>query len=338
MNYKIIRDIFFPFRKRRTCYSWPKVLVMLIFLCFSCKNRNQALPDINTDLPLLFQSGFEPPTHLIMREFPKLAGKDGTLNEKSEWEEDAGRIASSISLVTTDGKVSQNFAAIIPEPGNPKNHVLLFQMDEAWMNGAYQSARVQCDFYGIRTGLKEFYQTVRIFLPEDFKVVGKYSKPIHWLTILELWNNVQWVPTIPYAFRITLGMGKTTAEESDLLFIVDAEDYERTGEKRGYIKIWAEKNHDIKVPIGEWFTMHYYFKEGNAETGRFVVILETKKNGKQTVFDVTNFTHNTTDPAPDGLTAYNPFKMYTSMDLAIFVKQQGKNLNIYWDDFKLFGK
>ena len=311
----------------------------LLLLLFACSNQGQTPTVKYPDLPLLFQTGFEPTTHTLPSEFPKFAGKDETLDDKNDWEEGLRQLAGSVYLNSTDGKVSQRFATIIPEPGNTDNHVMHFQMDEVWMNGEYRSARVQCDFYGIRTGLKEFYETIRLFLPDDFKAVRKYPQQINWLTILEIWNNVTWSQRVPYGFRITLGIGKTTEEESDLIFILDAEDCElfENGRQR-YTKVWVDKNHDIKVPIGEWFTMHYYFKEGNAETGRFIVTLETKKNGEQTVFDITNFTHNTGDPEPNGVTEFNPFKLYTSMDLATFVKDQGKNLHVYYDDFKLFGK
>jgi len=315
-------------------YIMKKLLFLFLIPCYVFAQNG-----MNTNLPLLFQTGFEPSTRIIPEEYPKFAGKDETLKEKNDWEADISPLARNLYLNSTSGKVFREFAKIIPEPGNPSNHVMHFKMHEGWMNGEFSSARMQCDFYGIRTGLKEFYQTVRIFLPDDMKVVGKYPRPIHWLTILEIWNNVTWSQKVPYGFRITLGMGKVTEEESDLIFILDAEDCElfENGRQR-YTKVWVDKNHDIKVPIGEWFTMHYYFKEGDDKSGRFITVIETEKHGRQTVFDITNYTHNTGDPAPDGVTEFNPFKLYTSMDLANFIKAQDKTLQIYWDDFKLYGK
>lgn len=44
----------------------------------------------------------------------------------------------------------------------------------------------------------------------------------------------------------------------------------------------------------------------------------------------------TKDPAPNGFTGYNPMKLYTSKELVSYVKSQGKTLQIYWDDFKLW--
>jgi len=317
--------------KKSLLFNKVTGIIVLVFPCII-----HAQSGMNTNLPLLFQSGFEGTTRIVDGQ---LIGKDDNLKEKNDWVADINQFASGFCINFTSGTDEQRFAKIITEPGNPNNHVLHFQLNEGWLNGRSRLARAQFDLYEIKNGLKEFYQTIRIFLPEDLKVVREYPQAINWLSILEIWNNVTWMQSVPYGFRVTLGLGKPTAEESDLYFILDAEncDLSEDGRQR-YSKLWVERNHDIKVPIGEWFTMHYYFKEGNAENGRFIAVLETEKNGKQTVYDVTNFTHNTNDPAPDGVTEFNPLKWYTSMDLANFVRDKGKALQIYWDDFKLFGK
>jgi hypothetical protein len=38
------------------------------------------------------------------------------------------------------------------------------------------------DFYGIEGGYKENYQSVRVFLTEDFEVLKNYPRSIGWLT------------------------------------------------------------------------------------------------------------------------------------------------------------
>jgi hypothetical protein len=66
--------------------------------------------------------------------------------------------------------------------------------------------------------------------------------------------------------------------------------------------------------------------------------IEPDGGKKEMIFDVTNVTHNSTDAAPDGVTHFNPMKMYTFKELIAYLKQAGKSLNIYWDDFKLWKK
>ena len=312
------------------------IVVMLSVFSFTNGNEVQAQTEKYPDLPLLFQTGFEPTSRIVNG---RLTGKDETLKEKNDWEADINQFARSLGINFTGGDSSQRFARIIPEPGNPDNHVMHFQLNEGWLNGRSRLARAQFDLYGLRTGLKEFRQSIRILLPEDMNEVKKYPQRISWLSILEIWNNITWSQSVPHGFRVTLGLGKPTAEESDLTFILDAQDCElfEDGRQR-YTTIWSARNQDIKIPIGEWFTMHYYFKEGDAEHGRFIASIETAKDGERVIFDVTNYTHNTKDPAPDGVTEFNPLKWYTSMELANFMKERGKSLQIYWDDFKLYGK
>ena len=293
---------------------------------------------MNTNLPLLFQSGFEPTSRVV--DGNRLVSRDETFEEKSDWETDINHLARSLRINSTGGDASQRFARIIPEPGNPDNHVMLFQINEGWLNNQSRIARVQFDLYGIRTGLKEFYQTVRIYLPEEsFNTVKEYPRSGFWLMIFEVWNNITWSQTVPHRFRVSLYLNKDTTEKSELHFLLRGQDCElfEDGRQR-YTTIWTAKNEDIIVPTGEWFTMHYYFKEGNAETGRVIVAIETEKEGIRTVFDVTNFTHCTTDPAPDGVTEFNPLKWYTSMDIANFVRDRGKSLQIIWDDLRIYGR
>ena len=171
---------------------------------------------------------------------------------------------------------------------------------------------------------------VRVYLPEDWNVVKRYPHPIHWCTISEFWNDVYWSPpNNPKGFRITLGIGKPAAAASDLNFSLDAQG-------PGMKRVWIAHNDQVKVPIGRWFTLEYYFKEGDSQSGRFYVAVTPDAQPRQVVYDVLGWTRNTTNPNPDGITDWNPMKLYTSKDLVAFVKSQGKTLQIYWDEFELW--
>ena len=47
-----------------------------------------------------------------------------------------------------------------------------------------------------------------------------------------------------------------------------------------------------------------------------------------------NFT--TLDKNPDGVTEFNPLKLYTSKQQIEFMKSKGKTLQVYRDDFKIW--
>jgi hypothetical protein len=287
---------------------------------------------------LIFQFGFEPDSKVVTRgSDADILGVDHSFPDHNDWVADLDETPAvgNFNLQYQGGDSTQRYAKIIPEPGNPQNHVLQFWLNEPNVDG--KKGRIQANIYGGKTGLKEFYQSERIFLTEDFNTVRTFPDKIHWLTIAEFWNNITWSQSVPYRFRITLGIGKPVAEESDLYFILDAQDCQLFDDNsQKYTTIWAETNEQIKVPIGQWFALEYYYREGDAKTGRFYMTIQPEGGEKEVIFDLTRITHNTQDPNPDGVTEFNPLKLYTSKQLIDFMKSKGKTLQIYWDDFKLW--
>ncbi len=287
---------------------------------------------------LIFQSGFETESRVVARSSDAdIVGVDNSLPDHNDWVAglDENPAVGNFSLQYQGGDSTQRFAKIIPEPGNPQNHVLQFWLNEPNVDG--KKGRIQANIYGGKTGLTEFYQSERVFLTEDFNMVRTFPDKIHWLTIAEFWNNITWSQDVPYRFRITLGIGKPVKEESDLYFILDAQDcelFEDNSQK--YTTIWAETNEQVKVPIGKWFTLEYYYREGDENIGRFYMTIQPEGDEKKVIFDVNRVTHNTEDPNPDGVTEFNPMKLYTSKNLIDYMKSNGKTLQIYWDDFKLW--
>jgi hypothetical protein len=306
------------------------------FLALAACSQNS---DTQVPLPvLIFQSGFEPGSAV----FPKgndadITGKDQSVDVPNDWVEDFDKHpeVGSFSLQYQGSTESQRFARIIPEPGNPQNHVLHFWLNEPNVDG--KKGRIQANIYGGEKGLKEFYQSERIFLPEDFQTVHTFPDKISWLTIAEFWNNITWNQNVPWGFRITLGIGKPEPGECDLNFIIDGQDCQLFPDNsQKYTTLWSEINRQVKVPIGKWFTLDYYYREGDSQNGRFWMAIQPDGGEKQVIFDLTRITHHSKDPAPDGVTEFNPLKLYTSKQLIDYMKSQGKTLQIYWDDFRLW--
>jgi hypothetical protein len=289
------------------------------------------------DPELVFQSGFEPDSKVIPRgSDADIIGVDHSTPSHNDWVEDLDNDPDigNFYLQYQGGDSSMRYARIIPEPGNPDNHILHFWLNEPNVDG--KKGRIQANLHA-NAGMKEFYQSARVFLHEDFNTVRTYPDRIHWLTIAEYWNNITWRQSVPFGFRITLGIGKPVKGNSDLYFILDAQDcqlFEDGSQK--YTTIWAETNETEKVPIGEWFRLEYYYKEGNEKEGRYYLSLTIDGGEEQVIFDLNKITHNTKDPAPDGVSDFHPFKLYTSKGLIDYMNSMGKTLQIYWDDFKLW--
>lgn len=308
-------------------------LILCVILVSACAQENTPAP---VSGELIFQSGFEPDSKVVARGADAdITGTDHSLPDHSDWTAfDNHPDIGNFSLQFQGGDSTQRFAKIIPEPGNLSNHVLWFWLNEPNVEGS--KGRIQANLYGNK-GMKEFYQSERIFLPSDFNAVRTFPNKIDWLTIAEFWNNITWSQTVPYRFRITLGIGKPVAAESDLYFIIDGQDCDLFPDgSQKYTTLWNETNRQVKVPIEKWFTLEYYYKEGNAENGKFYMTIQPDGEAKQVIFDLTRITHNTQDPNPDGVTDFNPLKLYTSKQLINYMHEQGKTLQIYWDDFKLW--
>ncbi|MDP3180668.1 MAG: hypothetical protein Q8M67_02530 [Bacteroidota bacterium] len=309
-------------------------IVFQIILLTAC--AQEKTPESNTGT-LIFQSGFEPGSKVIAKgSDADIVGMDNSMTDHNDWVNDFDNHPDigNFNLQYQGGDSTMRFAKIIPEPGNPANHVLQFWLDKPNVGGS--KGRIQGNIYGNK-GMKEFYQSVRIFLPNDFNTVRTFPDKISWLTIAEFWNNVTWNQNVPYGFRITLGIGKPVTTESDLYFILDGQDCELfADDSQKYTTLWSETNQKVKVPIGQWFTLEYYYKEGDGSNGKFYMTIQANGVKKEVIYDLTKITHNTKDPNPDGVTDFNPIKLYTSKKLIDYMGSKNKTLQIYWDDFKLW--
>jgi hypothetical protein len=325
---------------------YPFMLCLL--LATACGKNLQEKPLVILEDPnsspngLIFQTGFEEGQRIIPfgATDSRLVGRDDSLKSLSDIAEREQSLSTGQFYFNyTGGDSTKRFAKIVADPSGLPNKVLHYQISSPFAaeTGA-EKARVQYEFYSLKNGLKSFQQSVRIFIPTHVNLLRSYPNKIDWLTIMEFWNNITWSQTVPNRFRVTLGIGKPTATESDLSFILDGQDCELFSDgKQTYTTLWAEKNDKVKVPIGQWFTLTYSYKEGNDKTGNFQMEIEI--NGvKQVVFDVKNYTHNSKDAYPDGVTHFNPMKLYTSKEVVNYLKSKGKTLDIYWDDLKIWRK
>lgn len=238
-----------------------------------------------------------------------------------------------IKFAYEGGDQTMRYARIVEERGNPANKVLRF-----WANQAnakeFSKTRIQADVKGVKKGLKEISMSVRLYLPQDMALLKQYPLEITWLTIMEVWNNA---PLRPFPFRVTVGLRKPAKGEGPLRFHVSAQDIDQTDPKKAkFTTLWSNLNEQVEAPIGKWMTLEYSITEGDARSGRFFMAVTPQGGARTVLFDVTHFTHHTQDPAPDGFTAWNPMKLYTSRQLADYMRGQGKALEMVWDDLSIW--
>jgi hypothetical protein len=315
-------DVFFNW------YSYSALfIVFLLFSSFNLVSKENNKPKI------IFNSDFEGTVKIVsLGKESDIVGK-GNNSSVNDWVKDLdqNQYIGEFTLQYQGGDSTMRMARICKDPFNPSNHALLFSLTKPNVEG--EKGRVQANLYG-NTGLNEIFLSERILFSEDFHTLCYYPDQINWLTIAEFWNNITWSKKIPYGFRIKLGIGKPDKLSNDLFFYVYGQDYNSKTEK--YKTIWSEMNHELKVPIGEWFNIEIYFKEGNSTSGRFYIAIRKQNQSNTIIFDIHNFTYNSLDPLPNGISHFNPFKLYTSKKIIDYMSSKNKKLEIYWDDFEFW--
>lgn len=137
--------------------------------------------------------------------------------------------------------------------------------------------------------------------------------------------------------RVTLAFDKADGVGQPIHFSLQMDDntYLPEWKKTGFNTVWFQRN-EIPIPYGKWATYEVYVKEGNAQTGRVKIDITVDGEAKRNLFDVTNFTHPTTDLKPDGFTDFTPLKLYAGKDLADFMRAKGGAMQLMWDDFAAY--
>jgi hypothetical protein len=234
------------------------------------------------------------------------------------------------------GNASQRTARIVEDPARPGKRVLEFDVKAPNVriarNGGMKS-RIQMNVYD-NVGVFDLYGSVRLRLDKDMATLRDYPGPIEWLTISEWWNNAGWTGE-PNPFRISVHIKKPEPSSGrQLHFGIDAS-VKNPRKDRWSAPIWEHLDTKFDVPVETWMTVEYYFKDGDDRSGRFFMAVTPDGGQRTVVADITNFTRHPDEPRPDGLTHFNPMKLYTSGELTEFMRSRGKSLKLLWSDLYL---
>lgn len=285
---------------------------------------------------LIFQSGFESSSvgvpanaHLDM------TGIDTSVPAPNDWIQDLDQHPNigDFTFQYEGGDETERYVRLIQDPIDPQNQALQFWLQHANVekDGVKFKGRVQANIYN-NEGLSEIYQKVRMYFPSDFASLEQAPTTFGWLTIFEFWNNPEW-RTPDLGFRVTVNVKKLSPEvNTPLTFGVHGQVFEDDR----YKIHWEEDAHMFSIPKDQWLTVEIYFVDGDTENGRFYMAVTPENEQKVVLFDITNTTQHPNDTNPDGLTHYNPMKLYTSRGLIDHVRDNDMVLQLYWDDFELW--
>ena len=284
---------------------------------------------------LIFNSGFEPNTDTI-NQTPSgadLTGIDNSVPIPNDWDVfDDSLAPGTFSIQYQGGEDTMRLAEITPDPEDPSNNVLKFWVDYPNV-GAAEKSRVQANIYNTDGFDNIFYKT-RFYIPNDLDTLKYLPINLRWFTLMEFWNDPEWELSTT-GFRISVNLYKDSTEDY-FYFGIHGQTYNESEDK--YEDYWANENKLFEVPTGEWMTIKVHFIEGDDTDGKFWMSCQPEGESETIVFDLTEYTHSPFDTGdgPDGLTHFNPLKMYTSAELVDSLRNWGFQCHVYWDDFALW--
>ena len=291
---------------------------------------------------LIFESGYEGTSHVIQHW--KQGSLDSThadiegIDNGWDWESSINGSPQvgffAIRYETLDTIAAK--AEIIPEPSNPSNNVLSFKMtapNVADYNNGLGKGRIQGVFTENDT-LRAFHIKEKLLIHEDFDFFTEPqfdSLNLNWMTIQEFWKNTAGQP---YPFRVTINIRKPI--NSDTLYFGVHAQTKDTSAAHAWDNIWDSIATDYPIPLGSWLDIETYFVEGDSLNGKFKFVVTDTSGIRQTIFDITGFTHHPLDPNPDGIQSFNPMKLYTFGPYIDTMAAHNKCLCLYWDDLELW--
>ncbi|RTE09204.1 carbohydrate-binding protein [Paenibacillus whitsoniae] len=291
---------------------------------------------------VIFQSGFESGSTLsqLDAQDDDITGTDTSYSTKNNWVTDLEGNAQigTFKIQYEGGAATDRYASIITDPAYSGNKVLHYWLKNAAIqDNGFMKGRIQTSIYdepgNPQQSLNEMYYKVRLKLHPDMQKLESFSNAIPWLTLAEFWNDPTWTGS-SYPFRITFGLNKDANAGSNqpLYFSVSSENMDNNTR----VEVWRSDAKSFTVTYNQWITLEFYYKKGDATTGRFYVAATPSGGSRQILFDVKNWTYNTNNPSPVGLANFNPMKLYTGEEYIDHIRNNGGIMQLYWDNFELW--
>lgn len=292
------------------------------------------------DALIKFKSGFDESLHIIQTENGKLADLHADnyiqCNLSNKYISKSNPSFGKLNIQFDGGSNFDRVAEIVSDPDNSDNKVLSFWIANPNVIGPKGNAvkgRIQMNLYD-NSGLRHVKMSVKLYLHPDLKQLQYYSDKIDWLTISEWWNNAAWTHE-KFPFRISLNIFKESSlTPMPLNFQIHAQTLNVENNRWNNI-VWQQINRDYSIPFGKWILLEYEFIEGNKTHGRFILHATPEGEKRITIFDIHDYTYHPEDPSPDGLSHFNPIKVYTSEKVINYINSKSGRFEFFWDDLSL---
>lgn len=282
----------------------------------------------------LFQSGF---TNTIITsgayENDDLSGADPSFSINNDWASlKSNAKIGFVEIGYEDGEDHQRKASIAEDPDSAGNAVLQYQIMEPHIKeGRSYKGRVQLAVHDNQC-IKEIHQTVKLKLHPDMVQFQTRADRLFWFTLFEFWNNGAWTKE-RFPFRVSVNLHKEEGSGNPVNFRVKS-DFQRC-RTCDWKEVWGQTATNFNVVYGKWMEIELYIKEGDENNGRFYMAVIPEGGPKVVLFDIQNTTQHPKEKCPDGFTHFEPMKLYLGENDINSMRDAGKNLILYWDDWNL---
>jgi hypothetical protein len=237
-----------------------------------------------------------------------------------------------VSIEYEGGSDDERGATVLPDPSGSSPGVLsLWLRHPNVRNKAGQpiKGRAQVNVYGIDPA-RWVEVSVRARFGPGFGVLLGYPKAVDWLTVSEWWNDAPWTRS-RYPFRVSINLVKSAAGASTTWhFAAHGQRINTAATRAEFETLWSVRGERFDVPVAQWMTLRYRFEDGDAASGRLRLWVTPDGGAEHLVLDGRGFTHHPDDPAPRGVSHFNPLKIYTSAGVLGFAAEHGQPLSIDW--------
>jgi hypothetical protein len=227
------------------------------------------------------------------------------------------------------GGTSYAFQEIRKDPTDANKSALYAQsIDDDPNVGGTSRAQLSLVFKkGIN--LPIYHTSHRMYLNPDIGFLTNYPASIHWFTLFEIWNQHQeeWSGDQAGSCRWNLALYKESGAGQPLYWQVEAELMQPNTEKY----LWKVSNDSVPIPLGKWFTLDVNMKRGDESNGRFTIKI-TVDGVTSIICDETNTTIYPGHPEIQ-VSAFQPFKLYTSDAILDWMRANNKSISAYYNDF-----
>lgn len=231
--------------------------------------------------------------------------------------------------LNNSGGIAYAFQEVRKDPVDGNTNVLYAQSidDDPHASG---TSRAQLSLvFKEDIDLSVYHTSHRMFLHPDLSFLTNYPASIHWFTLFEIWNQQQqeWGGDKAGSCRWNLAIYKESGPGQPLYWQVEAELMQPSTEKY----LWKVANDSVPIPFGKWFTLDIYMKRGGESNGRFTVKI-TVDGVTFVICDVVNATIYPDHPEIQ-VSAFQPFKLYTSDAILDWMRANNKEVSAYYNDF-----